>query len=119
MVTESQRTEQMTSRREFFVNCSFPVAYSLNQTVKPVAKLTPANCTHIFMVKGLRAMNLDSFTPGFTVTTITSPDSIYGCENSAYMYRSAIISVSPTAASKLCSLPKHKYLLTILMNTRK
>lgn len=75
-MTESHRMEQMISRNEFLVNCSLPVAYSLNQMIAPVAMLTAASWSHIFLVKGFKAMNLESFRPGFTVTTITSPESM-------------------------------------------
>lgn len=76
--------ELIASRNEFTANCSWPVAYSLNQMMAPVDTHSPASVYHILLVKGFRAMNFEFFRPGFTVTTICSPDSIYGWVNEAY-----------------------------------
>lgn len=99
-VTENQSIEPICcgngpQKSGFWFTCSF------NQMTNPVARLIDAIRIHIFKVNTFRTMSLVFVKSGFTVTTITSPDSIYGCVKSAISYRSAIISVSPTAASKL------------------
>jgi hypothetical protein len=94
-VTENQSIAPMPS------NSGLP-PFSINQITNPMNRCIATIKSHIFFVKTLMNNHISLSLSGFTVTTITSPDSIYGSVNSAYCIRSAIISVSPTAASKPC-----------------
>uniref|UniRef100_A0A0A9D0N4 Uncharacterized protein n=1 Tax=Arundo donax TaxID=35708 RepID=A0A0A9D0N4_ARUDO len=69
------------------------------QTTAPTKRKKAPVTAHISSVKGLRkAHSLELL--AFTVETMTSPDSTYGCVKSTTRVRFVTIEMSPTVASK-------------------
>lgn len=79
---------------------------SINQMTNPMKMCVAAIINHICFVKALKNIHVSFCSTGFWVTTMSRPDSIYGCEKSTKWYLFANIDVSPTAASNVYSRNK-------------